>query len=454
MNFAPRRIAYKPPMPLLKKLIWTYFLLLIFEGALRKWILTPLAAPLLLVRDPVAILIIWEAYRQDRWPQKWSTLMGILTACLMAICVAQVVLVNNLWIAAIYGLRSYLLPFPVAFIMGEYLNEEDLRKFGVCTLWLLLLVTGIEIAQYMAPQGSFLNRGASEGGGQIIYVGERVRASGTFSFVTGPASFTPLAAAFVLYGFVRERFAKKQLLWAAAFALLLSVPIIGSRTIVFELAGVVACAAIAAFSGVSQLFKSLRLALPLLAISFLVSLLPIFSQASTHLRQRFTEASSSEGSASNSLEKRTFGSLSGTIGETDFLSNPIGVGMGAGAAAISKLTTGDVYFITGESEFSRLLNELGAFPGLFFMTFRLLLGVMVFSMAIGRARSNEPLALLLFPVTFSTLFMGVLEQPTEQGFMVVALGFSLCALRTGVVPISVLPRGIRIIRRARPVQLS
>ena len=55
-------------MSLLKKLFWLYFLLLIFEGALRKWVVPGFSAPLLLVRDPVAILIIIEAYRTNKWP--------------------------------------------------------------------------------------------------------------------------------------------------------------------------------------------------------------------------------------------------------------------------------------------------------------------------------------------------------------------------------------------------
>ena len=54
---------YRNKMPFLKKLFWAYFLLLIFEGALRKWILPQLSAPLLLVRDPIALLIIIEASR-------------------------------------------------------------------------------------------------------------------------------------------------------------------------------------------------------------------------------------------------------------------------------------------------------------------------------------------------------------------------------------------------------
>ena len=52
-------------MPLLKKLFWLYFLLLIFEGALRKWIVPQLSAPLLLVRDPVALwIIVWRLIAQ------------------------------------------------------------------------------------------------------------------------------------------------------------------------------------------------------------------------------------------------------------------------------------------------------------------------------------------------------------------------------------------------------
>ncbi len=422
------RARYARPMPLLKKLFWAYFLLLIFEGALRKWIFPQLSAPLLLVRDPIGILIIAEAYRESKWPAKWSTVVGALSIGLLAICVTQLVAGDNPWFAAVYGLRSYLLPFPIAFIMGENLGEEDLRKFGVAILWITLPLTLLEIAQYMAPSGSFLNKGSYEGAEQIMYVSGRVRASGTFSFVTGPQSFCPLAAAFIFYGFVNQKLAEKWLLFAAAFALVLSIPVIGSRTIVFELAGVVVCAVIAAFCGVSQLFKSLRVAVPLLAVTFFVSLLPIFSEASSNLHQRFTLASHSEGSLTHVVEERTLGSTIGFLENTDFLANPYGSGMGIGAAAVAKLMHNPSLFPAGEGEFERVLNELGPFPGLLFIVFRLSLAVMIAATAVGRARHHEPLALLLVPVTLSSLFLGVLEQPTEQGFMVVSLAFSLAAL--------------------------
>ena len=48
---------------LIKKLVWLYFFLLIFEGALRKWVLPGLATPLLIIRDPVALMGILTAYK-------------------------------------------------------------------------------------------------------------------------------------------------------------------------------------------------------------------------------------------------------------------------------------------------------------------------------------------------------------------------------------------------------
>jgi hypothetical protein len=416
-------------MPMLKKLFWAYFLLLIFEGALRKWIFPPLSAPLLLVRDPIGLMTIFEAYRENKWPEKWSAITGVLAALFIGICVIQLIAVNNPWFAALYGLRSYLLPFPLAFIMGENLTDEDICKFAKATLFIVIPMTLLEIAQYMAPPGSFLNKGAYEGAEQIMYVEQRVRASGTFSFVTGPTSFTPLAAAFILYGFVNEKVAPKWLLLTAAFALLLSVPVIGSRTLVFELGGIIACAAIGALCGVSQLFQTLKVAVPLVIVSLLVSLLPIFSEASVSLHSRFTQASNSEGSISHATEVRTFAPIEETIEQTDFFSNPFGQGMGTSAAAITRLIQGQVEYIAGEGEFGRIMYEIGPFPGFFFMLFRFLLAIFVIVKAVGQARQHKPLALLLAPLMFISLFLSLMEQPTEQGFLVVSLAFSLAALQ-------------------------
>jgi hypothetical protein len=417
-------------MPLLKKLFWVYFLLLIFEGALRKWIVPGLSAPLLVVRDPVGLLILLEAFRTNKWPSKWSGVAGFLAVGILLLCAVQMIVVDNPLIAALYGLRSYLLPFPVAFVMGENLTAEDLRKFGLCTLWILLPMTLLEVAQYMAPPGSILNTGAYEGGGQIYYVEGHTRASGTFSFVAGPTNYVPMAAAFILYGLMNERFAKKWLLWAATGAAILSIPMIGARTVIFELTGVIGCMGIAAFLGVSDLTKVFKIAAPVVALFCLVSLLPVFTKASVSLTARYTEANRMEGgSAGRAMQNRAVFPVLNQLETTDYTRNPVGIGMGQGAAAITKLMTGRVFFATGEGELGRVLTEFGPVSGVGFMLFRLFLAFALLAQALGEARKQEPLALLLAPMTLISVLFSVCEQPTEQGFMVVGMAFTLAALK-------------------------
>jgi hypothetical protein len=415
-------------MPFLKMLFWAYFLLLIFEGALRKWIFPEYSAPLLLVRDPVGLLIIFGAFSTNKWPERWTLAAGILTAGLLGLCAIQVFFGNNPWVAALYGLRSYLLPFPVAFIMGQNLDAEDLRKFGVCTLWLLLPETALEVFQYLLP-GSILNVGAYKGAAQIGYLGGHVRASGTFSFVVGPAFYGPLAAAFILYGFVSEGFAKKWLLWVATFALILSVPVVGSRTLIFELGAVAAGAGVAALCGVSQFFKLSKIGVPLVAVFVLVTYLPVFSAASSTLSERWQMANQGEGgTVRRVLVHRTASSLMYTIENTDFSRNPTGIGMGRTSAAAEALLKSRVPIHAGEDELSRLLVEFGLFPSLAYVLFCILLGLIIFVRAFFRARHGAPLALLLAPLVVSALLASNLEQPTDQGFMVIFLAFSLAAL--------------------------
>ena len=416
------------PMPFLKRLFWVYFLLLIFEGALRKWILPQLSAPLLLVRDPVALLIIWEAYRTHKWPRQWSGVIGILAVGMLALCFVQLVVGENPWFVALYGLRSYLLPFPVAFVMGENLSREDLRKFGLCTLWLLLPLVALEVAQYSSPPSSFLNAGSYAGLQQISYAAGHVRASATFSFVTGPALYMPLAAAFIFYGFVDDKFASRWLLWTASSALILAVPVTGSRGMVLSLSEVLAVVAIAAMFGVTQLVSSLKVIGTILVIALAVSQLPLFSEATSTFMERFTLASASEGGTTGTLNSRVglpiLLAVEDSISSTDLFGN----GIGLGSLAAAKLLTGTPQFLAGEGEFARVISEFGGPFGIAFMLFRILLAIMIAAKAFSRVREHEPLALFLVPLMFTNVITGILEQPTIQGFTVVSVAFSIAAL--------------------------
>jgi hypothetical protein len=428
LGFKRKPNSYFTQLTLLKKLFWLYFLLLIFEGALRKWVAPGLSAPLLVIRDPVSLLIIWEAYRTRKWPTRWSVPIVVLTFIVAGIFSLQLAMGDNQLLVGLYGLRSYLLPFPVIFIMGENLSEEDMRRLGACTLWLLLPITAIAVAQYVMPATSFVNRGAYVGGAQIGYVGGHVRASGTFSFVTELTQFGTLAAAFIFFGMVKEDFVNRWVLWASSCALLICIPTTGARTLVTQIALVLACVALSAMMGVSQFVKVLRVIIPILIVPLLVSYLPVFKDAMQSMTDRFEGAAISEGGSQQSayFDRTILPALRAFEAASDTPSL-MGIGVGRGAVAVQTFLTGSTQGVTGEYEFSHELMEMGPIAGSAFALFKLLLAIALFARALARAREHEPLALLLFPLVVGTLFYGLLEQPGLQGFVVISLAFCIAA---------------------------
>jgi hypothetical protein len=414
----------------LKRLFWLYFFLLIFEGALRKWVVPQLSAPLLIVRDPIAIMIIWEAFRTRKWPSRWSTVISLMTVLLVGLFIVQIIAGDNPIIVGMYGLRSYLLPLPMIFIMAENLDEEDLHKLGACTLWLLLPMTALELAQYLAPAGSFLNNGAYEGGAQIAYTGAHVRPSGTFSFSIGVVDFGTLAGAIIFYGMFRKDFVKKWLLWASTFALILSVPAAGARTLVVQLGAVIGSVAIAGVMGVSQFGKLVRVIVPVVIVAFLASQLPVFSDAMQSMTKRFSDANEAEGggSAEAAFISRMFEPAVNAFEQAASSNNWMGIGMGRGAAAMEALLHGQK-FSAGEYEFSRELVEMGPFVGTAFFLFKVFLAIALLRAALAKVRDQEPLAMLMLPLAIIMLFYGVPEQPTEQGFMVISMAFCIAAAK-------------------------
>lgn len=443
--------GYFARLPLLKKLFWLYFFLLVFEGALRKWVAPQLSAPLLIIRDPVSLWIIWEAYRSHKWPLRWSALISVLTMGMVTLFVVQSIVGGNPWIAGLFGLRSYVLPFPVAFILAENLDAEDLRRFATWTLILLLPNAALAVLQYIYPGTSFINAGAWEGASQLAYFNQGVRASGTFSFVLGLTEFCTLAAAFIFYGIAKQGFAKTWLLWAAAFALLLTIPMTGERTLAYQLLLVLGCVGLSAMFGISQFVKALRILLPLLIMAGLVSFLPVFSQAMRTMTERFTGANQGEGGAEASVYDRIVQPMFEEIESAVTSNDWIGVGIGRGAAPVQTLLglSGATF---GEGEAAREIVEMGTLAGLLFVLFKVLLAIKIFAMALARARDFEPLALLLIPLAVPGLVLGIPEQPTPAGFMVLGIAFCIAATRLPVpapAPIPLLLQRQQLLYRRR-----
>lgn len=431
LTFKSNPESYLGRMSRLKKLFWLFFLLLVFEGALRKWVAPhEWSAPLMIIRDPLSIWIVWEAYRTHKWPHRWSALLAAATVLVVGLFVLQIVFGETPFLVELFGLRSYLLPFPVLFIMGENLDEEDLHQLGAFILRLLPPMALLEVAQYISPPGSFLNRGAYEGAGQIGYAGGHVRASGTFSFNVGSESLAAMAAAFLLYFMVKEGVVKKWQLWIGTFALILSIPMIGARTLVFVLAAMLGCMAMAAIMDLSNFVKVLRIFGPAVILMFGVSLLPVFKDATNSLSERFAGAKSgAEGDPLHSVTFRIITPIVDRLESTDLENNWLGNGIGRSAIAVQAFLTGETVWLAGEDDFAHVIWEFGPPLGLAYELFRVLVAVLILGSAFARARDQQPLALLLVPVAVPALLISTPEQTTVQGFIVLSCALCIAAGR-------------------------
>src|SRR5687767_6097214 len=116
----------------IKFLIWVYVILLIVEGAMRKWWLPSLAQPLLVVRDPVLLTIYLLALVEGVFPTNAFTIaIGALTAgsVLASFLAGQ----TNLVVIA-YGVRINYLHLPLIWIMGRVFNRRDVERLGTFLL--------------------------------------------------------------------------------------------------------------------------------------------------------------------------------------------------------------------------------------------------------------------------------------------------------------------------------
>jgi hypothetical protein len=431
---ADSRLHDPRPVRKIKRLIWLYFWMLMFEGAVRKWI-PPLSTPFLLIRDPIALVIWFEATRLNLIDKgKWAIFYCVAFG-LTLLGLVQVIVVALPLPVFLYGWRSYVLHVPVIIIAANILNSDDVKKVGRWLLLLSLPMTLLMFAQYVAPPEGWLNRGASEGSSQIGSALGHVRPAGTFSFITGAASFEQLTAAFVFLGLAKKGLYPRWLTISAAIALAAVLPISGSRTLAL---GVLAVAA-AAFAGALirgsisfDINQIPRIIAGLVAACFILLALyqvPVVQNGVTTFMTRWNTASEGEGEGSGTVavEARLLGPFIYAL-DTAALAPPFGNGMGLGSN-FGAVYTGVGGLALGESPWDREVNELGPLPGLFFLALRVVLGASLIVMSYRVLRRGVLLPLYLMPTAALAILIGALGQPTSQGFLVILAALSWVALR-------------------------
>src|SRR5438874_839353 len=142
----PKRSAADKGKSALKMAIWAYFILLIFEGALRKWGLPSLAAPLLVVRDPVALFILVGSIIQGVF--RFDFYVSTMWAVAVTAFAATMFFGHGNAVVALYGFRILVLQFPLIFLIGKLFDRNDVIKMGKVLLWIALPMTILITLQF------------------------------------------------------------------------------------------------------------------------------------------------------------------------------------------------------------------------------------------------------------------------------------------------------------------
>ena len=409
--------------------IWSYFLLLLFEGALRKWIFPEVSQGLLIIRDPIVIIIYYLCFSHGVFPLNNKYLQRCFQWVVLAVVLS--LLFNQIHPVTIaYGVRTNLLHFPLIFIMARVLTWDDVLNFGKAFLLLALPMTWVVAQQFQADRFDTINTAAGGIGHQMMTSGDKVRASGTFSFVSGIVFYYCFTVAFVIYGFLVKGTFPKWMLYLGTSATLLAMVTAGSRAVIAECLQVLACVGFLAYFKPSEFGKIAGSIFGFSTLSLILyTQVDLFQEGLEFLTLRFEEAANIEGNPIEAYLNRYYqlivapyyfnmwtpwlgdfkdGGLGGATRAGIKLDNMFGLPIGAAA----------------ENSWARPIIENGIICGGLFIIWRIWITKDLLVSCIQGVKKGSYLAIFLFGAAGPILLFSPLGQPTNLGFA--AFGSGLC----------------------------
>jgi len=408
--------------------IWAYYFLLIFEGALRKWVAPGLSMPLLIVRDPLALWMVLLCWRERLLPQNSFLTTMVFVACISIL--TTIFLGHGNAMVTFFGARILLLHFPLVFVFASVFTREDVIRLGKMTLLISLPMTLLIAVQFFSPESAAVNKGigGDTDGGGFAGALDFMRPPGTFSFTNGVTLFYNLAACFIFYFWLNPRHISRPLLIGATLALFASIPLSISRGLFFQVA-LTMVFTLAAVSRMPKYMSKMIVALVggAIVLAF-ISNTSFFQTAFGAFSARFETANEVEGGLHGVLIDRYMGGMFGALAQSN--DQPFfGYGLGMGTNVGAQLLTGKQVFLISEGEWGRLIGEMGPLAGLTVIIIRVSLAVRMALAAYKIMIAGDLLPWVLASFGIMNIAQGNWAQPTALGFSTLIAGLILSSFR-------------------------
>lgn len=416
-------------LDIIKNGIYLYFFLLIFEGALRRWVLPGLSDLLLIVRDPIALFILYQAWRNHLLIFN-GYLIAFFGIALVSFFTAILVGHGN-WIVALYGVRIIVIHLPLVFIIGFLFDSNDVLKI---VRWMILIsipMTILIVIQFYSPQTALINKGLAgntDGGGFSGALGY-FRPPGTFSFILGVSLFYGFASCFVFYALLNPVGLSSLTIYFGLVAILFSIPFSISRSLLFSILLSYVFFLTTVYSNRKLFWRMLLISVIMIVTFILVSNASLVSTGLEVFISRFSDANEIEGGLiSGVIGNRFLGGLYEAIANAD--QRPIwGLGIGMGTNAGAKILTGTSDFLISEGEWGRIIGEIGPFLGILFILLRVLISFSLGVRSFREIKFGNSFSWILFSNVLITFSQAQWAQPTALGFSVFFTGILFASLK-------------------------
>ena len=393
------------------RLVFVMFWLLMFEGAVRKWVVPRFSAYLYFVRDPVVLYVYFIALRHGLFMRPRQVLWIGVAIATVATLLGIVHLVGGgqyTFVLAAYGFRNYFLYLPLAFVIGECFDYNDLRRMTRHTLIAMIIAAPIAVIQFKSPAHSAINAGIAtdrEYQFENLAAGSgKIRPAGTFTSVMGMTQLTAACVAALMWSWAvpsSRRTGTSWLIRSAVLATATALAVSGSRTS-FILSALVIITGMAITPFLSGATAKLRgFIIPMIVVLAFVFLFPIVYPEAFHtFANRWNDAQQTESQqfALGWVGRILFSfyDFARLLGQIPAFGYGIGTG-GNGAAALGVSFHGVDVNKLAEEDWSRHVVELGPALAIVFIAYRIGFGIWLGTRSLrATLLSGDPLPVLLF----------------------------------------------------------
>jgi hypothetical protein len=178
-----------------RRSVQAVFLILVFEGALRKWFLPQAAEWIYFLKDLVILGAYLNYFCFSKSAKNWSyknSSVNLLIFSVIVWCIFQAFNPSlGSPLIGFFGIKAYLFYLPLMWMLPSlFQSESDLYKFLQSHLLLLIPVGILGVAQFFSPPSSPLNVYVAQDVNAVTFAGtDHARITGTFSYIGGYAVY-------------------------------------------------------------------------------------------------------------------------------------------------------------------------------------------------------------------------------------------------------------------------